>query len=155
MLPGLSGLHSVRTEVNYGEERSRIDVLALDAQGKQVYIEVKNTTLRRGSDCCFPDAVTERGAKHLRELRCMAGLGHRSAIVYFVQRTDVEFFNAAADIDPRYAEELQRAAQAGVTVLPQRVDLQASKGSDGRWSLAWSLPGLLPWNDRPGGPGRL
>jgi sugar fermentation stimulation protein A len=151
-LPGLPGLHSVRTEVRYGEENSRIDVLAQDAMGNQVFIEVKNTTLRRGSCGCFPDAVTERGAKHLRELRHMVGLGHRSAIVYFVQRADVATFSAAADIDPRYAEELLRAAEAGVTVLPLRVDLQASQGLDGRWSLKWSLPGVLPWLRGPGGP---
>lgn len=144
-LPGLAGLHSVRTEVKYGEENSRIDVLARDAEGREVFIEVKNTTLRRGSIGRFPDAVTLRGAKHLRELRHMVSLGHRAAIAFFVHRPDVDGFGAAADIDPGYAQELDRAAEAGVLVLPLRVDLQAGQAGDGSWTLAWSLPGLLPW----------
>lgn len=145
LLPGLAGLHSVRTEVRYGEENSRIDVLARDAEGREVYIEVKNTTLRRGSVGRFPDAVTLRGAKHLRELRHMVAQGHRAAIAFFVHRPDVDGFGAAADIDPGYAQELDRAADAGVLVLPLRVDLQARQAGDGSWILTWSLPGLLPW----------
>ncbi|HEX7598487.1 MAG TPA: DNA/RNA nuclease SfsA, partial [Polyangia bacterium] len=70
-LPGLAGLHGVRTEVKYGAENSRIDVLALDGEDRQVFIEVKNTTLKSGDWALFPDAVTERGTKHLRELQTM------------------------------------------------------------------------------------
>ena len=145
LLPGLPGLRSVRTEVRYGGENSRIDVLARDAEDRQLFIEVKNTTLRTGSLGCFPDAVTERGAKHLRELQLMVRQGHRAAIAFFVQRPDVDGFAAAAEIDPAYAAELARAADAGVQVLPLRVDLEARRQGDGSWSLAWSLPGLLPW----------
>ena len=57
LLPGMSGLHGVRTEVKYGAENSRIDVLALDGEGRQVFIEVKNTTLKAGDWALFPDAV--------------------------------------------------------------------------------------------------
>lgn len=71
LLPGLPGLGEVRVEQRYGEEGSRIDVLARDRDGRCVYIEVKNTTLRVADGACFPDAVTLRGAKHLRELRAM------------------------------------------------------------------------------------
>lgn len=144
-LPGLDGLHSVRTEVRYGEENSRVDVVALDAQDRQVYIEVKNTTLREGGLGCFPDAVSERGRKHLRELQQVVRHGHRAAIAFFVQRGDVSGFRAAAEIDPRYAEELLRAEAAGVEVLPLRVALAAAAAEDGRWTLRWSLDGLLPW----------
>jgi sugar fermentation stimulation protein A len=145
VLPGLPGLHSVRTEVKYGAENSRIDVLALDAQGRQVFIEVKNATLREGDLARFPDAVTERGAKHLRELQAMVREGHRAAIAFFVHRTDVAAFDAARDIDPVYAAELERAAAAGVAVLPLAVRLITSQGEDGLWRLRWELPGLLPW----------
>lgn len=153
MLPGLPGLHSVRTEARYGEENSRIDVVALDAGGRPVFIEVKNTTLRAGSVGSFPDAVTERGAKHLRELQRVVRQGDRAAIAFFVHRPDVTAFSAAEAIDPRYAEELDRAAEAGVEVLPLRVAMQAGENPDGSWSLAWSLPGLLPWvrSQPPGG----
>ncbi|HXC16471.1 MAG TPA: DNA/RNA nuclease SfsA [Holophagaceae bacterium] len=144
-IPGLSGLREVRTEVKYGAERSRIDVLARDAKGRQVYIEVKNTTLREGDFVLFPDAVSERGTKHLRELRAMAGEGHLAVIAFFIHRTDVSVFDAAREVDPAYAGELDRAAAAGVRVLPIRVDMQAAKQADGHWTLDWSLPGLLSW----------
>lgn len=145
VLPGHSGLHSVRTEVKYGAENSRIDVLALDAVDTQVYIEVKNTTLKEGNWALFPDAVTERGTKHLRELQAMVRDGHRAAIAFFVHRTDVDRFDAAQAIDPIYAIELDRAAQAGVEVLPLSVRLVTRQEADGLWYLGWELPGLLPW----------
>jgi sugar fermentation stimulation protein A len=147
-LPGLPGLHSVRTEVKYGAENSRIDVLALDAEGRQVFIEVKNTTLKDGDWCLFPDAVTERGTKHLRELQAMVREGHRAAIALFVHRTDVDRFDAARDIDPVYAAELDRAATAGLRVLPLAVRLVTRQEADGCWYLGWELPGLLPWVPR-------
>ncbi len=147
-LPGLPGLGRVRTEQRYGDEGSRIDVLAEDEKGRFVYIEVKNTTLRIGDRACFPDAVTLRGAKHLRELRAMVRLGHRAAIVFFVHRPDASSFDAAREIDPAYALELDRAAADGVQVLPVAAALRAECGPDGLWTLGWSLPGLLPWTRR-------
>lgn len=147
-LPGLTGLHGVRTEVKYGSERSRIDVLALDAEGRQVFIEVKNTTLKEGPWALFPDAVTERGTKHLRELQAMVLEGHRAVIAFFVHRTDVDRFDAAREVDPGYAAELDRAASAGVLVLPLDVRMVTSADACGRWSLTWELPGLLPWVPR-------
>lgn len=144
-LPGLSGLREVRTEVKYGAENSRIDVLATDAAGRQVFIEVKNTTLKDGAWGLFPDAVTARGTKHLRELRAVAREGHRAAIVLFVHRTDVDRFDAAREIDPVYAAELDHAADTGVAVLPLAVRLVTSPGTGGLWRLGWELTGLLPW----------
>jgi sugar fermentation stimulation protein A len=147
-LPGLPGLQSVRTEVKYGAENSRIDVLALDGDGRQVYIEVKNTTLKDGAWALFPDAVTERGTKHLRELQAMVREGHRAAIALFVHRTDVDRFDAAREIDLAYAAELDRAAETGVAVLPLAVRLLPREEPGGLWSLGWELPGLLPWVPR-------
>jgi sugar fermentation stimulation protein A len=145
VIPGLSGLVKVRTEVRYGHERSRIDVLAEDPQGNSVFIEVKNTTFKRDNWVLFPDAVTERGTKHLRELQAMVAEGHRAAIAFFVHRTDVVYFDAAREVDPIYAQELDRAAEAGVMVLPLAVRLITTRQADGLWSLGWELPGLLPW----------
>ncbi|MDR3682629.1 MAG: DNA/RNA nuclease SfsA [Geothrix sp.] len=147
-LPGLAGLHGVRTEVKYGAENSRIDVLALDGRGRQVFIEVKNTTLKAGEWALFPDAVTERGIKHLRELQAMVRAGHRAAIAFFVHRTDVSRFDAAWEVDPAYALELDRAAEAGVEVLPLAVRLVTSLDASGLWNMGWELPGLLPWVSR-------
>jgi len=147
-LPGLPGLRGVRTEVKYGAENSRIDVLAQDAEGRQVFIEVKNATLKEGGWVRFPDAVTERGTKHLRELQAMVREGHRAAIAFFIHRTDVTAFDAARAIDPAYAAELDRAAGAGVAVLPLAVRLVTTMESGGLWRLRWELPGLLPWQPR-------
>jgi len=147
-LPGLAGLHGVRTEVKYGLENSRIDVLALDGEDRQVFIEVKNTTLKEGDWALFPDAVTERGLKHLRELQAMVREGHRAAIAFFVHRTDVDRFDAAREIDPIYAAELDRAAETGVQLLPLAVRLITDQGAGGLWRLGWELPGLLPWAPR-------
>jgi sugar fermentation stimulation protein A len=147
-LPGLRGLHGVRTEVKYGAENSRIDVLALDGEDRQVFIEVKNTTLKSGEWALFPDAVTERGTKHLRELQTMVREGHRAAIAFFVHRTDVDRFDAAREVDPAYATELDRAAETGVKVLPLAVRMVTSPDVNGLWSMGWELPGLLPWVPR-------
>jgi sugar fermentation stimulation protein A len=144
-LPGLPGLREVRTEVRYGSENSRIDVLALDGEGRQVFIEVKNTTLKEGPWALFPDAITARGTKHLRELQAMVREGHRAALAFFVHRTDVDRFDAAREIDPAYGAELDRAAETGVEILPLAVRLVTSQESSGLWSLGWELPGLLPW----------
>ncbi|HWQ07838.1 MAG TPA: DNA/RNA nuclease SfsA [Holophaga sp.] len=147
-LPGLPGLRDVRTEVPYGSESSRIDVLARDADGCPVYIEVKNTTLRIGDWACFPDAVTERGVKHLRELRGMVRAGHRAALVCFIHRSDVCAFDAAREIDVRYASELEVSAAEGVVILPVLAAIQAIREMNGTWGLAWHLDGLLPWQKR-------
>lgn len=147
-LPGLEGLHGVRTEVRYGVENSRIDVLALDGQERAIYLEVKNTTLNLEGLACFPDAVTERGAKHLRELRGMVREGHRAAIVFFANRGDVRGFDAAREIDARYAAELDLAIEDGVELLPLQVHLVAEEEKNGNWFLEWSLTGLLPWIKR-------
>lgn len=144
-IPGLPGLRDVKTEVKYGAERSRIDVFARDAQGRDVFIEVKNTTLKEGSWAAFPDVVTERGAKHLRELQAMAARGQVAAIAFFIHRADVDRFDAAREIDPAYAVALDRAAEAGVHILPLQVRMNAQQGSKGTWTLAWDLGGLLPW----------
>ena len=147
-LPGLSGLHGTRTEVKYGAENSRIDVLAMDGEDRQVFIEVKNTTLKDGDWALFPDAVTERGTKHLRELQAMVREGHRAAIAFFIHRTDVDRFDAARAIDPAYATELDRAAETGVLVLPLAVRMVTRLDASGLWRLSWELPGLLPWVPR-------
>lgn len=145
-LPGLPGLRELRTEVRYGNERSRIDVWARDAEGRELFIEVKNATLRLGDQVCFPDAVTERGLKHLRELQSMVREGHRAALVFFIHRGDCLSFDAARAIDPAYAAELDRAAAAGVEILPLQVRMEATEQIG--WSLEWRLEGLLPWVKR-------
>lgn len=145
VIVGLNGLRDIKTEVPYGRERSRIDLWGMDSDSRQVYIEVKNTTLRQGSAALFPDAKTERGTKHLRELEYMAAAGHRAAVLFFINRNDVTSFAPARHIDPKYADELDRAAAVGVMVLPLLARLNAQSDADGTWRLSWMLEKTLDW----------
>ena len=107
----------VRAEVKYGEN-SRIDFL-LSTEGRpDAYVEVKSVTLSRQPGLAeFPDSVTARGAKHLVELENMVRAGHRADMLYLVQRTDVDRFDLARDIDPVYAAAYDSACAAGVETL--------------------------------------
>ncbi len=139
---GLNDIKDLRSEVKYGSEASRIDIWGKH-KGKEIYIEIKNTTLKRGSWVSFPDAVTERGTKHLRELQKMIKKGHRAALVFLIQRNDVEYFDVAKDIDPIYAKELSKAIRCGLEVYPLRVELKVSL-KKGQTILKWIPEFLLP-----------
>ncbi|MBQ0720203.1 MAG: DNA/RNA nuclease SfsA [Gammaproteobacteria bacterium] len=113
----LQAYDTLRTEVRYGEENSRIDIL-LEEGDAQCFIEVKSVTLEaEGQRACFPDAVTARGSKHLRELMHVVEQGQRGVLVFCVQLTDIEEVAAAQQIDPVYAQTLAQAMAAGVEVL--------------------------------------
>lgn len=119
-IPELVAYNTVKREVKYGQN-SRIDLLLSDPEDKGLpqlcYVEVKNVTLKQNDRAEFPDAVTSRGAKHLRELTDMVSDGHRAVMFYLVQRMDCDTCSIAADIDPAYAENLRIAVEAGVEVL--------------------------------------
>lgn len=117
LIDSLAGYETIRREVRYGKEKSRIDLL-LESDGEPpCYVEVKNVTLVEGDRALFPDAVTERGTKHLRELMEMVRQGKRSVIVFCIQRSDINSFQPAASIDPVYAKTLFEAAESGVKIL--------------------------------------
>ena len=115
-VPALAGYDAAKREVKYGKN-SRIDVLLQNASGERCYVEVKNTTLAEGDLALFPDAVTERGKKHLGELTEVVRQGHRAVQFFFVSRDDVRRFRPADAIDPAYSEALRAAAEAGVEVM--------------------------------------
>lgn len=118
-IPKLQGYAQIRREVAYGEEGSRIDIL-VDMPDRQAYVEVKNVTLLEDSlpYCAqFPDAVTTRGSKHLRELTRMVQRGCDAYIVFLVNRTDCSSFRLADHIDPTYAKAHEHAERAGVQTL--------------------------------------
>lgn len=108
---------SIRAEVKYGLEGSRIDLLLEDAVQGLCYVEVKSVTLVQYGQARFPDTVSVRGSKHLRELMAMVEAGHRVVIFYCVQRGDAESFAPADDIDPEYGAMLRQAVKAGVEAL--------------------------------------
>jgi sugar fermentation stimulation protein A len=117
MVPELAGYPSLRREVPYGRN-SRIDLLLEAADRPPCYLEVKNVHLRRTAGLAeFPDSVTKRGAKHLRELSEMADRGARAVMFFLVQRGDCTSFQVAADIDPDYDRALHAALDHGVEVL--------------------------------------
>ncbi len=116
-ITGLAGYGSIRPEVRYGAN-SRVDFLLSGAGRPDAWVEVKNAHLRRtGHLAEFPDSVTARGAKHLRELAAMAVAGQRAVMLYVVQRTDCTRFRVAADLDPAYAAAFAAAQAVGVEAL--------------------------------------
>lgn len=118
-IPELSGYSVIKPEQKYGQN-SRIDLLLSDPARRPCYVEVKSVTLAEGAQALFPDAVTERGTKHLRELAAMVRLGHRATMVYLVQREDCDRFWPAEAIDPAYAAMFGLARAAGVEAVCYR-----------------------------------
>ena len=114
----LQGFSALRREVPYGEENSRID-FRLDYPRGPAFVEVKSVTLGFADSnvAAFPDAVTARGAKHLRELAALARSGVRAVQLYCVNLSGIEAVRPAAEIDPAYAAALREAQAAGVEVL--------------------------------------
>ena len=119
IIPELAGYKTLRREVKYGQ-RSRIDFLLEDGDRPPCYVEVKNVTLGRDGVAVFPDAVTERGWRHLHELMAEIAKGNRAAMLYVVQREDCRSMAPADDIDPRYGKTLREAVDAGVEALAYR-----------------------------------
>lgn len=103
---------------------TRLD-FALKKKGtdKMHFIEVKNVTLEEGGVAKFPDAVTERGQKHIRELMALMDQGHTAELVFTVQRNDCVGFAPADDIDPEYGRLLRDAYHKGLRLTPVVVDL--------------------------------
>lgn len=91
------------------------------------FLEFKNVTMAEGTAALFPDAVTERGQKHLKTLMALNAKGHTSEIVFVIQREDVNTFRPAAAIDPEYANLLVKAQKAGVKVTALACRLNESE----------------------------
>jgi sugar fermentation stimulation protein A len=116
-IPELAGYDAVRREVKYGKN-SRVDFL-LGGDGRPpCYVEIKNVHLmRRPGLAEFPDARTERGAKHLNELGDAVERGCRAVMLYLIQIGSAERFALARDIDPKYGLAFDRARSRGVEAL--------------------------------------
>lgn len=136
LIPELAGYQEVRREVKYGEA-SRVDFLLTSADRPPCFLEIKNVHFRRdGRLAEFPDCVAARSLKHLRELSREVQGGARAVMLFIVQRTDCDLFDAAADIDPVYAAGLVEAAKRGVEILAYGCDI-------GSKSIRVSRP--IPW----------
>lgn len=121
-IDALLGYKTLKTEVRYGTN-SRIDILLESPEKPKAYVEVKNVSMREGNALIFPDAVTERGTKHLLELIRMVHEGHRAVMLYIAQRNDCDVFSPARHIDPTYAKTLEQALNQGVEVLAYLSDV--------------------------------
>ncbi|MEZ8612583.1 DNA/RNA nuclease SfsA [Vibrio sp. 10N.247.311.14] len=129
----LLGYNALRTEVKYGSENSRIDILLEDNEKPPCYIEVKSVTLLDELETStkgqgfFPDAVTTRGQKHLRELTEMVESGNRAVLLFTVLHSGIEKVSAAHHIDAKYSLLLKQAQDAGVQVLCYKAELSSTQ----------------------------
>jgi sugar fermentation stimulation protein A len=117
----LQGYSSIRREV-CTRPGTRLDMCLERARGL-CFVEVKNVTLAIDGVAAFPDAVTERGTKHLKELIRLRRKGHRTAVFFVIQREDCNSFRPADEIDPEYGRWLRRALKAGVEVVPYQASV--------------------------------
>jgi sugar fermentation stimulation protein A len=122
LIPELAGYATHRREVRYGAA-SRIDFLLEDPRAdcphpERVWLEVKGVTLSREKGLAeWPDCVSARGARHVRELAEKAAEGDRAVVLFVVQRADCDRFAVCRDLDPMFAAAFDAALQAGVEAL--------------------------------------
>ena len=120
----LQGYRSLRGEVPFGKEGSRVDwLLTGEGERSACYVEVKNVTAAVADTAIFPDAVSARGAKHLRELMGVVAAGQRGVLCFCVQRGDVAAVRPADEIDAVYGETLREALRSGVEVIAYQAEV--------------------------------
>ena len=125
----ITNFSRLRTEVSYGTENSRIDILLEDDRSR-CYIEVKNVSFGvSGKIGLFPDAITVRGQKHLKELITVRKAGDRAILFFCVQHTGVEKVSPAEEIDPVYTDLLRKALAVGVEVIAYQAAIDISSST--------------------------
>ena len=117
--PALADTTILGREVPFGTE-SRVDFL-LERKGRKLFLEVKSVTFREDNAGLFPDAVSERASRHLTELEKCLDKGDLAAILYIVQRSDVNYVLPADRIDPLYGKAFRKAISKGVMAYAMRV----------------------------------
>ena len=123
-IPELGGYSNIRREVKYGKN-SRVDFLLEEPSRPPCYVEVKNVHLMRERGLAeFPDAKTERGAKHLEELGDAVEAGCRAVMLYLIQIGSATRFTLARDIDPKYGAAFDRARSRGVEAIAWRCAIE-------------------------------
>jgi len=124
LFPTLGNYREIRGEVPYGlDKKSRIDFLLIgEDTAPPIYIEVKNTTWTKGEIALFPDTVTTRGQKHLRELTALLPQA-RSVMLYLINRGDCTHFAPGDSADPVYGKLLREAIAQGLEVMPCRFEV--------------------------------
>ncbi len=117
----LSGYDEIQREVNIGG-KSRFDFL-LQGNRLPCIVEVKSVTLKKDRKALFPDSVTKRGARHVRELIESTQNGFRAVVCFVIQRNDTELFSPAWDLDPEFSETLKTAQEKGVEIYAYQTEI--------------------------------
>lgn len=131
----LSGYNNLKREVKYGSENSKVDIFlsegTTNATKVDAYVEVKSVTLlgqtseqKVDGQGFFPDAVTVRGHKHLRELTALSQQGSRTVLFFAILHSGINKVSAAAHIDEKYSLLLKAAKNANVEVLAYKANFQ-------------------------------
>lgn len=127
IIPELMNYTGCASEVKYGSENSRIDFLLSSTDKPPCYIEVKSVTLLDNKIGYFPDAVTERGQKHLRELQHIAQQGQRAVLLFAVLHSGINQVAVASHIDKKYATLLSEAQKHGVEIICYKAEISHSE----------------------------
>jgi sugar fermentation stimulation protein A len=114
MKKDFSSLFSIKREARYGQN-SRLDFLLTNKQGSS-WVELKTVTMEENQRACFPDAVTLRGQKHLKDLKELASHNEKAFLVFLISRSSSLGFEPASHIDPEYSVFLKEACEAGVQI---------------------------------------
>ncbi len=125
----LTYFSQLKREVKYGSENSKIDFFLIDEKMQKTYIEVKSVTLLENNLGYFPDAVTTRGQKHLRELIEMREQGHRAILLFAVLHSGINSVQVAKHIDPKYAQLLALAHKNGVEIIAYQAKFTITENS--------------------------
>ena len=111
---GLGAIENLKAESTFGD--SRFD-FSFTKNGKQCFLEVKGVTLETDGVCAFPDAPTDRGAKHLRGLSALAKAGYGAYVLFVIQMSDVKYLHPNDATDPDFGAALRQAAADGVQIM--------------------------------------
>ena len=121
---GLGEIENLRAETKH--EDSRFD-FSFTKDGRQCFLEVKGVTLETDGICAFPDAPTERGAKHLRGLTEAAREGYGAYVLFVIQMADVQYLHPNDATDPEFGKALREAAANGVQILAVNCDVSVDE----------------------------
>ena len=127
LIADLANIPLWQAEQKYGEQNSRIDWLGTSDDGQRCYVEVKSVTLNEQGTGYFPDAVSTRGQKHLRELIHMREAGHRAVMLFMVMHSGIDEVRPAQHIDPKYAQLCIQAAELGVEFYALKTHISDAK----------------------------
>lgn len=123
----VTGYETLKREVKYGSENSKVDFMLTDSDKVDCYLEVKSCTFLEDQQGYFPDAVTVRGQKHIRELIEMVEQGKRAILLFAVLHSGINSVSPANHIDPNYGKLLLEASKVGVEIIAYKAHLSASE----------------------------